>query len=165
MPFSSPRHPGDSLLQARRLHSSSAVLGGRNQSLETRIDPAGWQREERKGEQPVEGECIWHGSPGWDVLSLEPVGRHCVSPPAPGGGEAACEPRNGEDDECVRASALSLTTPVPKQLVQEQASDPGLMLVRTDSAGCTGQLPLSPADGVCEETLTHGNMFRAVSEP
>ena len=34
----------------------------------------------------MEGECIWHGSPGWDVLSLEPVGRHCVSPPAPGGG-------------------------------------------------------------------------------
>ena len=88
-----------------------------------------------------------------------------VCPLLPLGRGAACEPRNGEDDECVRTSALSLTTPVPKQLVQEQASDPGPMLVRTDSAGCTGQLPLSPADGVCEETLTHGNMFRAVSEP
>ena len=33
--------------------SDSAVLGGRNQSLETRIDPAGWQREERKEEQLV----------------------------------------------------------------------------------------------------------------
>ena len=53
---------------------------------------------------------------------------------------------------------------MPKWLVQEQASDPGLMLVRTENAGCTGQVPLSPADGVCEETLARGNMFRAVSE-
>lgn len=87
--------------------SDSAVLGGRNQSLETRIDPAGWQREERKEEQlvgslqcvcGVVGECIWHGSPGWDVLSPEPVGRHLCIPSCPEG--AACEPRNGEDDEC-----------------------------------------------------------------
>lgn len=72
--------------------SDSAVLGGRNQSLETRIDPAGWQLEERKEEQPVGSfqcvggeEGIWHGSPGWDVLSPEPVGRHLCIPPAPRG--------------------------------------------------------------------------------
>lgn len=39
--------------------SDSAVLGGRNQSLETRIDPAGWQLEERKEEQPVGSlQCV-----------------------------------------------------------------------------------------------------------
>lgn len=52
---------------------------------------------------------------------------------------------------------------MPKQLIQEQASDPGLMLVRTENAGCTGQVSLSPADGVCEEMLARGTMFRAVS--
>lgn len=85
--------------------SDSAVLGGRNQSLETRIDAAGWQLEERKEEQPAGSfQCVcggeegsWHGSPGWDVLSPEPVGRHLCIPSCPK--RAACEPRNGENDE------------------------------------------------------------------
>ena len=55
--------------------------------------------------------------------------------------------------------------PMPKRLTQEQVSDPRLMLVRTENAGCTAQVPLSPADGVCEETLTHGNRFGAMSGP
>ena len=54
---------------------------------------------------------------------------------------------------------------MPKRLIQEQASDPSLVLVRTENAGCIGQVPLSPADGACEEMLAHGNMFRAVSGP
>lgn len=98
--------------------SDSAVLGGRNQSLETGIDPAGCQREERKKEQPVGslqcvcgvgGECIWHGSPGWDVLSPEPVGRHCASPPAPRGLRVNLE--MGRMMSVVRTSAPRLTTP------------------------------------------------------
>ena len=54
---------------------------------------------------------------------------------------------------------------MPKRLTQEQVSDPRLMLVRTENAGCTAQVPLSPANGVCEETLTRGNRFGAMSGP
>ena len=98
--------------------SDSAVLGGRNQSLETRIDAAGWQLEERKEEQPAGSfQCVCVGerrAAGMAVLAgmcchLSLWEDICASPPAPRG--LCVNLEMGRMMSVLRTSAPRLTTP------------------------------------------------------